>query len=120
MTTYRILAAVSLALALAACGGQQQAEGTAAEPAAGEMPQAGDTGTVTGSPAPDALGTDTAAIEPPPVSTSADASAMGEGGLEPVDPTTGTGDQPQDPLQQTDPALQSDPEQSATPPPPTQ
>jgi hypothetical protein len=123
MTTYRILAAVSLALALAACGGQQQAEGTAAEPAAGEMPQAGDTGTVTGSPAPDALDTDTAGIEPAPVSTSADASAMGEGGLEPMDPTTGNGDLPQDPLQQTDPVLDGTTptdEQQTTPPPPTQ
>jgi hypothetical protein len=123
MSTTRILAAVSLALALSACSGQQQAEGTAAEPAAGEMPQAGDTGTVTGSPATDTYGADTAATETPPVSTSADASAMGEDTLQPVDPTTGTGDQPQDPLQQTDPALEdatSDPQQSATPPPPTQ
>lgn len=119
MTTNRILAAVALGLALAACGGQQQADGTAAEatPAAGEMPQADETGTVTGSPEEGVVATDTA-----PVTTSADAGAMGEGGLEPVDPTTGTGDQPQDPLQ-TDPALEdttSDPQQSATPPPPTQ
>lgn len=123
MSTYRILTAVSFALALAACSGQQQAEGTAAEPAAGEMPQAGDTGEVTGSPAPDTYGADTAATEPPPVSTSADASAMGDTTMPPVDPTTGTGDQPQDPLEQTDPALEdatSDPQESVTPPPPTQ
>jgi hypothetical protein len=119
MTIYRILAAASLGLALAACGGQQQqAEGTASEPAAGEMPQAGDTGAVTGSPATDTLGTDTGAG-----TTTADASAYGQGGLDPMDPTTGTGDQPQDPLQQTDPAMEnttSDPQQSTTPPPPTQ
>lgn len=99
MTTYKILAAVSLGLALAACGGQQQAEGTAAEPAAGEMPQAGDTGTVTGSPEYDTLGTDTDAG-----ATTADASTMGEGVMEPVDPATG--DQAQDPNRQTDPALE--------------
>lgn len=120
MSTYRILAAASLALALAACSGQQQAEGTAAEPAAGEMPPVAETDTVT--PATDPYGADTASTETPPVSTSADASAMGEDTLQPVDPTTGSGDQLQDPMQ-TDPALEdatSDPQQSATPPPPTQ
>lgn len=101
MMTYKILAAASLGLALAACGGQQQAENTAAEPAAGEMPQAGDTGAVTGSPEYDTLGTDTDLG-----ATTGDASSMGEGAMEPVDPTSGTGDQTQDPNLQTDPALE--------------
>jgi hypothetical protein len=101
MMTYKILAAASLGLALAACGGQQQAENTAAEPAAGEMPQAGDTGTVTGSPEYDTLGADTDLG-----ATTGDASAMGEGGMQSVDPATGTSDQTQDQSLQTDPALE--------------
>lgn len=116
MTVTRILAAASLGLALAACSGQQ-AEGTAAEtePAAGEMPQAGDTGTVTGSADAGVAGTDTA-----PVTTSADASAMGEGVPPPADPMTGATEPAQDPMQQTDPALEGttqDPQDTTTPPP---
>lgn len=119
MSINKLLLAIPLGLALAACGGQQT-DGTAAQQTgAGEMPQAGDTGTVTGSPAQDVVGTD-----PNYGQTTGDASTMGEGGLTPTDPTTGT----VDPMQ-TDPALQGTDQmdqtdqldqQQQTPPPPTQ
>lgn len=105
MTSTRLLLAASLGLALAACSGQQQAEGTAVEPAAGEMPQAGDTGAVTGSPAPDALDADTAGA------TTGDAGAMGDTMTDPTAPT------PVDPMQ--DPTLQTDPALQETTPPAT-
>lgn len=111
MTMYKTLLAASLGLALAACAGEQQTANTAADaPAAGEMPQAGDEGIVTGSPEeslvdsnPD-LGT-----SPDLGTTSADAGAMGdtgELGTEPAGSAAGTVDPTLDPAQQVDPALQ--------------
>ena len=122
MTTIKLLAAMSLALGLAACGGAQQADGTAAQsPAAGEMPQAGDTGSVYGSPETNTLGNDTLT----PGATTGDAGAMG---ADPAMPATGTTDPYQDPTQRTDPTLEgtmppADSQQDTTttsPTPPTQ
>lgn len=121
MTTIKLLAAMSLALGLAACGGAQQADGTAAQtPAAGEMPQAGDSGAVTGSPETNTFGNDTLS----PGATTGDAGSMG---ADPAMPATGTTDPYQDPTQRTDPTLEgttppADPQQDATtsPTPPTQ
>lgn len=127
MTGNKLLLAASLGLLLVACGGQQQADGTAADTnaAAGEIPQTDDSGTVTGAVDSGTAAADTGATETsPPAMTSADAGSMGEGGamgtdaVDPADPTSGA-DQPQ-----SDPTLQgtdsTSPQQSASPPPPTQ
>ena len=121
MTTYKLLAAATLGLALAACGGQQRADETAAQsPAAGEMPQAGDTGTVTGSPETNTMGTDTAT----PGATTGDAGTMGTDTMGTDPSTTGTDNPARTPTESTDPALESTTppadQQQTTPPPPTQ
>lgn len=112
MTMHRALLAVSLGLALAACGGEQQTAETAVDtPSAGEMPQAGDQGVVTGSPEENVLAPDT---------TTADAGAMGDLGNNPDAATMNT-DPALDPMQQPDPALQdTTTDQQQTTPPPTQ
>lgn len=115
MTTNKLFLAASLGLVLAACAGEQ-AETTAAEevPAAGEMPQAGDEGVVTGSPEENLVGTETEVGD-----TTADASTMIDPALDPNAPATAT-DPLADPAMPpaTDPALE-DPTQ-ADPPPPSQ
>lgn len=103
MTMNKLFLAASLGLVLAACAGEQ-AETAALEtpaagaPTAGEMPQAGDQGVVTGSPEENVIGTDTGA-------TTADASAMGDpmtdqNTLDPNAPAT------IEPAETTDPALE--------------
>jgi hypothetical protein len=112
MTMYRALLAVSLGLALAACAGEQQTAETAVEaPAAGEIPQAGDQGIVTGSPEENVIETDAGA-------TTADAGAMGEVGVDAAGSAAGTVDPALDPAQQTDPVLEgtTTDQQPATPP----
>lgn len=77
MNVNKLLIAASLGLALAACAGEQ-ADTTAAEvPAAGEIPQAGDEGIVTGSPAENVIGDET---------TTADASTLADPTLDPAAP----------------------------------
>lgn len=108
MTINKLFLAASLGLVLAACAGEQ-ADTTAAEspameaPAAGEMPQAGDQGVVTGSPEENVLG-DT--------STTADASALGETAVDPNAPAT---DPMTDPAQ-TQPVLEGTETDTTTPP----
>jgi hypothetical protein len=108
MTINKLFLAASLGLVLAACAGEQ-ADTTAAEgTTAGEMPQAGDQGVVTGSPEENVLGDDTA--------TTADASALGDPMTDPNAPATAT-DPMGDPAQTTDPALQGTETDTTTPPP---
>lgn len=116
MTINKLFLAASLGLVLAACAGEQADTTTAADaPAAGEMPQAGDQGVVTGSPEENVLGT-----EPATGDTTADAATLGDPMTDPnappaVDPMQ------QDPTQTTDPSLEGTTETDATtPPPPTQ
>lgn len=105
MTMNKLFLAASLGLVLAACAGER-ADSTAAQtPAAGEMPQAGDQGVVTGSPEPNVIGDDTA--------TTADASAMGE---TMVDPNAPAVDPMADPAQTTDPVLEGTETDATTPP----
>lgn len=110
MTINKLFLAASLGLVLAACAGEE-AETTAAEspaieaPSAGEMPQAGDQGVVTGSPEENVLGDDTA--------TTADASALGETAVDPNAPAT---DPMADPAQTTQPVLEGTETDATTPP----
>lgn len=111
MTINKLFLAASLGLALSACSGEQ-ADTTAAEspaletPSAGEMPQAGDQGVVTGSPEENVLGDNTA--------TTADASALGGTAMDPNAPAT---DPMANPAQTTDPVLEGTEATDATTPP---
>ncbi|MFC0679405.1 hypothetical protein ACFFGH_16335 [Lysobacter korlensis] len=100
MTIYRVLGAAVLALSLAACGGAEQTENAAVE----SDGAAGFAGPSPGAaPAPGVADGNTVATQPMPADTSVDAGAIVDGGGA-VDPTSGMGDQPQDPLQQSDAA----------------
>jgi hypothetical protein len=105
MTMNKLFLAASLGLLLAACAGEQADTAALETPTAGEMPQAGDDGVVTGSPEENVIGDDTA--------TTADASALGE---TMVDPNAPAIDPMADPNVTTEPVLEGTEGDTTTPP----
>lgn len=107
MTINKLFLAASLGLVLAACAGEQADTAAIDAPAAGEMPQAGDQGVVTGSPEENVLGDNAA--------TTGDASTLGDPMNDPMAPAPVT-DPALDPAPVTDPELQALDENDSSPP----
>lgn len=111
MTMNKLFLAASLGFVLAACAGEQADTAAVDATAAGEIPQAGDDGIVSGSPEEgldgNAIGDDAA--------TTADASELGQPMTDPNAPPAVT-DPLVDPAQTTDPVLEET-DANSTPPP---
>lgn len=110
MTINKLFLAASLGFALAACAGEEAdtavVEAPVEAPAAGEIPQAGDEGIVTGSPAENVIGDETTAD-----AMTVDPLTDPDAPVAPVDPLQ------QDPGVTTPPVLEGvEPEPVAPPP----